>query len=149
MGGLTHGFGATARAWARERLGLQIAVSRYALTGAVTPGNVTSIHIAPSVLYSLPDRVTSHVWLRPYIGAGANLHRQTLRLATPTGADLLADTSDTRFGLQTFGGGEVTLASVPRFALSAELGYRWSRRPFAGIELGGTEFSLSGHWYIK
>jgi hypothetical protein len=149
MGGMAHGFGATARAWPRKRLGLQLEVSRYGLTSVVTPGHATSIHFEPSVLYSLPDRVSSHVWLRPYIGAGANLHRQTLRLAGPTGADPLADGSDTRFGLQTFGGGEVTLASVPRFALSAELGYRWSRRPFAGIELGGTEVSLSGHWYIK
>jgi hypothetical protein len=54
-----------------------------------------------------------------------------------------------KVGFQTFGGGEFTFSSVPRFAVSADVGYRWAREPFAGFELGGLGFSLSGHWYVK
>jgi len=57
--------------------------------------------------------------------------------------------SDTRLGFQAFGGGEVTFAGVPRFALSADLGYHWRPTSFAGFELGGLGLSVSGHWYVK
>jgi hypothetical protein len=53
------------------------------------------------------------------------------------------------FGLQAFGGGELTFAGVPRFALSVDLGYHWVRTPFAGVDLGGPGVSVSGHWYLK
>jgi opacity protein-like surface antigen len=95
-------------------------------------------------LYSLPDRVSDSFWLRPYVGSGANLGHHTLS-GTLTGDSV----SDDKFGLQAFGGAEMTLAGVPRFALSAEVSYRWSRAPFAGVELGGLGVGLSGHWYVR
>jgi len=85
------------------------------------------------------------VWVRPYLGAGANLYRSTLRSGTPGAGNAVSD----GFGLRAFGGGEVTFPSVPRFAVSADLGYLWSQTPFAGFELGGLGFSVSGHWYVK
>jgi hypothetical protein len=48
-----------------------------------------------------------------------------------------------------FGGGEVTFAGAPQFALSADLGYHWYRTPAAGFDGGGLGVSLLGHWYVK
>jgi hypothetical protein len=144
VGGPGLGFGATARAWSGRRLGLQLDMSRYALIDA--PGHLTSSQFTSSLLYSLPDRVTDYLWVRPYLGAGPSLRRQTLNGGTAGASDSV---SESRLGFQAFGGGEVTLASVPQFALSADLGYHWLPTTFAGFELGGLGFSVSGHWYIK
>lgn len=137
--GSTLGFGATGRAWSRRQFGLQVDVSRFALTSAVSPARVTTLEIAPSLMYSLPDRVADYFWLRPYVGAGANLTR-----SSQTGFE-----STNRTGFQAFGGAEITLASMPRFAISADAGYRWKRTPYEGYELGGLGFTLSGHWYLR
>lgn len=137
--GSTLGFGATARAWSRRHLGLQVDVSRFALTSAVSPVRVTTLEIAPSLMYALPDRVADYFWLRPYVGAGANLTR-----SSQTGLE-----STNKTGFQAFGGAEVTFASMPRFAISADAGYRWKRTPYEGYELGGLGFTLSGHWYVR
>ena len=151
LGGLVGGsrageFGVTARVWSRKQFGIQLEASRSALTSDVAPGRVTSMLFAPSAIYSLRDHVTDNVWVRPYLGAGATLVRSTLKL-DPTVPDALV--SDTNFGMRTFGGAEVTFPSVPRFAVSADAGYRWSETPFPGFELGGFGFSISGHWYVK
>jgi hypothetical protein len=147
MGGSTFGFGVTARAWHHNRLGIQLEVSRYGLTGNAVPGRVTSFEFEPSVLYSVPDRVGDYLWLRPYVGSGATLHRQTLSSVTPGVGDSV---SDSGLGIKAFGGGELTFASAPQLALSVDAGYRWSRATqFAGFKVDGLGVSVSGHWYVK
>ena len=147
MGGPTMGdFGVTARVWSRNRLGIQLEASRSALTSPVAPGRLTSMQFAPSVIYSLRDHVTDNVWVRPYLGTGAALHRSSLRTG-PT--DASGSATENTYGLRTFGGAEVTFPSVARFAVSADVGYLWSQQPFPGFELGGLGFSVSGHWYVK
>lgn len=146
MSASAPGFGATARAWWGNRLGLQFEVSRYLLDSVEAPGHLTSIHFAPSVLYSLPDGVTNSLWVRPYLGAGSSLYRATLSGGT---SGLEDSATDKGLGFQAFGGGEATFSGVPRFALSADIGYRWSRTSFAGFEPGKIGVSLSGHWYVK
>jgi hypothetical protein len=136
VGGPSLGVGASARAWPRERVGLQVELSREARIEA--PGPVTSVQFAPSVLYALPDRVSDYLWLRPYLGGGPTLQRQTLDVV-----------SESRFGFQAFGGAEVTLASVPRVALSLDARYHWLETTFAGVDRGGLGVSVSAHWYIK
>jgi hypothetical protein len=86
------------------------------------------------MLYSLPDGVTDSVWLRPYLGAGPRLYRVNL---------------ETRLGFEAFGGAEATLAAMPQFAVSADMGYRWWRPTISGFEPRQIAFSLSGHWYVK
>lgn len=126
-------FGATARTWWDSRLGVQFSASRPQLASA--DGRLlASTQFAPSVLYSLPDGVTNSVWLRPYVGAGPRFHRANL---------------ETRLGYEVFGGAEATLAGMPQFALSADVGYRWARPSFNGFEPRRIGFSLSGHWYVK
>ena len=44
---------------------------------------------------------------------------------------------------------EWAFAAIPKFALSAEASYHWSRAPFAGHDFNGLGFAVSGHWYVK
>ncbi|PWT82374.1 MAG: hypothetical protein C5B57_08790 [Blastocatellia bacterium] len=146
MGSSVAGYGASARAWSHSRVGVQLEVSRVVFTSAVTSSHLTSIQFSPSLLYSLRDQVTDFVLIRPYLGAGGSVGQQTVSSTTaPAGGSL----SDASLGLQTFGGTELTFAAVPRFALSADLGYRWSQTPFTGFDLSGVGVSVSGHWYFK
>ena len=138
------GFGITSRIWSRRRFGIQIEAFRSTLTSEAAPGRVTSFELAPSLIYSLPDRVTDYVWLRPYLGAGGTLYRSKLNMGVPE-----AELSDNSFGVRTFGGAELTFSSIPRFAVSGDVGYGWSQSTFPGFEFGGLGFTLSGHWYVR
>lgn len=146
MSGATPGFGFTSRIWSRSRLGVQLDLSRSRLTSTASPERVESTEFAPSVIYALPDYMTDSIWLRPYFGGGAALTRSKLSAGTP---EVNPSVTESAFGLRGFGGAEVTIPNLPRFAVSADVGYRWTEQPFAGFELGGLGFSISGHWYVK
>jgi hypothetical protein len=128
------GFGGTARAWRGNRLGLRVDVSHYAMA-TVPTGRVSAVQVAPSVLVSLGDHISEYFWLRPYVGTGVSLQRQT--------------PGDNSLGLQTFGGGELTHASAPQLSLSADFGYRSSRSTFDVFDAGGFGASVSAHWYFR
>jgi hypothetical protein len=134
MSASTPGFGATTRVWWGNRLGIQLELSRYVLNGINVPGHMTSIDFSPSVLYSLPDGMTGSFWLRPYLGAGPSWYRAS---------------TEKGLAYQVFGGGETTFSGAPRFVLSADIGYQWSRMSVVGFEPNKIAFSLSGHWYVK
>jgi len=146
MSGATPGFGFTSRIWSRSRLGVQLDLSRSTLTSTASPERVHATQFAPSVIYSLPDYVSDNVWLRPYFGGGGAFTRSKLSSGTP---EVSASVSDSTLGFRAFGGAEVTIPNVPRFAVSADMGYQWTKQPFEGFELGGLGFSISGHWYVK
>jgi opacity protein-like surface antigen len=146
MTGSTLGFGATGRIWSRSRVGVQVAVSRISMTNTASPNRMTSTEFAPSVLFSLRDRVSDDVWVRPYIGGGANFYSSSLSAATTIPGESVTENT---IGFQGFGGAEVTLPGAPRFAVSLDLGYRWSDAPFVGYDVNGLAFTLSGHWYFK
>ena len=57
--------------------------------------------------------------------------------------------SDNGLGFRVFGGSELTFAGVPRFGLSAELGYRRLPGLFPEFEADRLSVSIAGHWYIK
>jgi hypothetical protein len=145
MGGSALGFGASARAAVGNRFGIQFEVSRYSLTSAVAPQSVGFLEFAPSLIYSLPDRVTEYVWVRPYVGAGL-VSRSTLGGAMPAAG---ASVTDNRLARQAFAGAEVSHASVPRFTLSADYGHRWAPVSSDGFDRGGRGLAVSGHWYVK
>jgi hypothetical protein len=144
LGGPPFGVGASARGWSRGRLGLQFEVARYEMSNPIDLGTMTSTEFGPSVLYAFNDHVTDYTWLRPYVGAGLNFYRSSITVPT-----LGAETSDTRWGSQMFGGGELSFSSVPQFAISTELSYRWFNAPSEGFDLGGLGISIAGHWYMK
>ncbi len=145
MGGATMGFGASARAWSRKRIGAQIDVSHYAMNDALATQHVTSLQFEPSVLFSLRDTVTDYVWLRPYVGSGINIGQQTM--SSPTGVG--ASTSETKMGGQVFGGSEFTFPNLEQLAVSAQASYHWVPTSFTGMDFGGFGVSVAAHWYFK
>jgi hypothetical protein len=137
--------GASARAWHDNHLGFQVGLTRDAMTSAVAADRVTSMQFEPAVVYAPFDRVSDYVWIRPYVGAGLSFRHQTLSVDAP-GVD---SPSQNGVGFRLFGGGELTFASLPRFGLSVDLGYRRLPTPFPGFEADPLNVSIAGHWYIK
>ena len=135
---------APARAWSRSRFGVQVDASRYAMT-SVTSSQLTQLELAPSVVVALHDSVGDYLWVRPYVGSGVMMSRQSLSGGVP-GA---ASTTSNSFGWPAFGGGELTFAGAPQIAVSADLGYRRLNTPVEGFDLGGVGLSVSAHWYVK
>jgi hypothetical protein len=146
MVGSMSSFGATARAWHNNHLGVQFGLTRDAVTSDVAAGRVTSLQLEPAVVYALFDHVSDYVWVRPYAGSGLSFRHQTLKLSTPEEPESPTDNS---VGFRAFGGTELTFAGVTRFGLSIEAGYRHVPNPFAGFEADRFSASLYGHWYIK
>jgi hypothetical protein len=140
------GVGASARAWHKNHLGIQVVVMRDAMTSDVAAGRVTSMQFEPGVEYAPFDRVSDYVWLRPYIGSAVSFVHQTLTIASPRA---IPPVSDTGLGVRFYGGGELTFASMPQFGVSADLGYRHLPAPFAGFKAEPLSVSIAGHWYIK
>jgi hypothetical protein len=138
------GLAATGRAWSYGRLGGQLEFGRSTYEDAAGFVQVKSMQFAPSVIYSPRNLVTNAIWARPYVGAGLNIYRSTLRSSFG-----VPDIVDSGLGSQMFGGAELTWANLPQFALSADLRQQWAPTPFDGFELGGVGFSMSGHWYVK
>jgi hypothetical protein len=146
MIGSMSSYGATARAWRDNRFAVQVGVTRDAMTSDVAAGRVTSVQFEPGVMYAFSDRVSDYLWMRPYVGSTVSFRHQTLDLG-PNGP--LAPATSNGVGLRFFGGTELTFAAVPRFGLSADLGYRHVPTPFPGFDPSPLSLSIAGHWYIK
>jgi SH3 domain-containing protein len=139
------GFAATGRAWTHGPVGIQIEAGQSTFMSAVGSQPLKSLQLAPSVVYSPPKNVvTNEMWVRPYIGAGFNMYRSTLK-----GTLGVPDDVHTGLGSQVFGGAEFTSARLPQLALSADLRQQWAPAPFDGFEMGGIGFSISAHWYVR
>jgi hypothetical protein len=145
--GFGAGFGASARTWWANNLGLQFDVLHSRLPSLLGIGHVTSLQFAPSAVYSLPGAVTNTVWLRPYVGGGGIVYRTSFNSAL---ANVESAGSEKGLGFQSFGGAETTFAGAPQFAVSAEVGYRWWQQiSTVGVTPSKLGISLSGHWYVK
>ena len=148
VGGLVgsmSSFGLTARAWHDNHLGVQVGLTREAMTSDAAADRVTSMQFEPAVVYAPFDRVSDYVWIRPYVGAGLSFRHQTLKVDLPG----VESPSENGVGYRFFGGGELTFASLPRFGLSVDLGYRRLPTPFPGFQADPLNLSVAGHWYIK
>jgi hypothetical protein len=144
----TIGLGASVRAALTDRVGVQVELSRYTPGSIAAPQRLSSVQVAPSVLYSLPDKLTDYLWVRPYLGAGVTISRHTLSSGIPGDSSM----TENALGRQFFGGTALAFAAAPRFMLSFDYGYRWSETPsaaFAGTRVAGRGLSVSGHWYVK
>jgi len=139
-------FGASARVWRTDHLGIQLAFTRDAMTSDVAAGRVTSLRVEPGVVYGLFDHVSDYVWIRPFVGSVLSFRHQALNGSAPA---IVEPASDNGMGFRVFGGSELTFAGAPRFGLSAELGYRRFPTPFPGFETDRLSASIAGHWYIK
>lgn len=144
MHGPSLGFGASARAWSRDRIGLQLQVARHTRDAPFDARQITSTQIAPSLLVSVANVFTDYVWFRPYVGAGLSVYRSSL--TTPVAG---ASASNSRLGAQFFGGAELTFAAASQIGLSLDYGYRRIEPPFAGFDLDPMMLGISAHWYLK
>jgi hypothetical protein len=144
--GSTKSFGATARAWRKDHLGIQLRLTRDTMTSDSAAGEMTAVQFEPGVVYSPFDHVSDYVWIRPYVGSAVTFSHQTLKTAAPAAIGPL---SDNAAGFHIFGGTELTFASVTRFGLSADLGYRRLPTAFPGFEPDRLSVSMAGHWYFK
>jgi hypothetical protein len=145
MAGSARGFGGSARAWKKGRLGMQLEVSRYTYDSIDLLSRASVTDIGPGVLFALNDHVTDSVWLRPYVGVAAHFARSSR-------TDLIfpdVSESTSTMGAREFVGSEKSLASVPALAVSVVVGYYRQPEPFVGFEPGGMGVSLSAHWYVK
>jgi hypothetical protein len=138
-------FGGTARLWMQRRLGAQFDVTRSTFTSGLTAGQLTTWQFSPSMLYALPDVVSSAVWVRPFAGGGLDLVRSSLGGVTPG----MTTGHDRTFGTKILGGAEVTLPGAPQLTLSTEVGYHWLESSFTAFDLGGVRASVAAHWYVK
>jgi hypothetical protein len=143
--GSTDSLGATARVWRNDRIGMQVSFMRDTMTSGAAPGRVTAMQVEPAAVFALFDHVSDYVWIRPYVGSGLSFHHQTLKVSSPE----LAQASDNGFGFRLFGGSELTFATLQRFGLSVEFGYRRVPDPFPGFKPDEFSVSLAGHWYVK
>ena len=144
MGGSTFGLGASLRGWSRGHLGMQLDVSHYSMTSPIEIGTMSATQLGPSVLYSMRDRISDHLWMRPYLGAGADWAHATLTGVTPG-----FSTSANTLGGKVFVGSEFMFANVPQFGLSLDVGYYHMPAPFVGFEPKGFGAAASAHWYIR
>jgi Bacterial SH3 domain len=145
MAGSSLGFGGSARAWKKGRIGMQLEVSRYTYDSVDLLSRASVTDIAPGVLFALNDHVSDSLWLRPYVGAAAHFaHSSRTDLIFPDVTD-----SASTMGARVFVGGEMSLSSVPALALSVDVGYYHQPEPFVGFEPGGMGVSFAAHWYIK
>ena len=140
------GVGASARAWHKNHLGIQVGFMRDTMTSDVAAGRVTSMQFEPGLEYAPFDRVSDYLWFRPYMGTAVSFVHQTLSIASPFA---ISPMSDSGLGVRFYGGGELTFASMPQFGVSADVGYRHLPAPFAGFKADPLSVSLAGHWYIK
>jgi hypothetical protein len=146
VAGSTPAWGATTRVWSRKKFGVQLEVSRLAESSADASARMTAVQFSPSLVYSLADVVTDYVWIRPYVGGGVRLSRASLSdPLTGAGAAL----TDSSLAWRGHGGTELSFASMPRFAVSADLGYQKRTTPFPGHEIGGVGFTVAAHWYVR
>lgn len=137
--------GGTARAWRNNRFGIQLGLTRDAMTSGAG-ARVTSVQLEPGLMYALFDHVSDYVWVRPYVGAGMSFHHQTLKLsASPE----IGAASENGIGFRVFGGSELTFAGITRLGLSVEVGYRHAPAPFSGFEPRHAGLSIAGHWYVR
>ncbi|HEY7186161.1 MAG TPA: SH3 domain-containing protein [Vicinamibacterales bacterium] len=144
MGGSTFGIGASLRGWSRGRLGMQLDVTHYSMTSPIEVGTMSATQFGPSVLYSMHDRISDHLWMRPYLGAGADWAHASLTGVTPD-----FSTSTNTLGAKVFVGSEFMFSNLPQVGLSLDAGYYHMPDPFIGFQPKGFGAAVSAHWYVK
>jgi hypothetical protein len=144
--GSPNAFGATARAWTNNHFGIQLGLTRESMTSDAATGRVTATQFEPGVVYGLFDHVSDYVWIRPYVGSVVSFGSQSLNIAAPI---VIEPASQSYVGFRAFGGSEFMFASMPRFGVSADLGYRRLPIAFPGFDSNPLSLSIAGHWYVK
>lgn len=155
-GGFSLGMGGSMRYWSGDRIGLQVDLSRFSLGSSTDSGIVKASaelatwQVAPSVLYGFtPQAGGESVWIKPYVGGGLSLFRSSLSARASAGGEIASlANEETNVGFHGFGGAQLVFKAVPQLAISSDIGYYRGGTPFTGYHIGGTSFSVSGHWFV-
>jgi hypothetical protein len=126
-------------------LGAQLQISRHSFNSTDLLSRATATDVAPSLLFSMRDRLNDDLWWRPYVGLAGHY----VRASRTDLIFLYATETASTFGARVFAGAEMAFAPLPRFTISADAGYYHLRPPFVGLDPSGVGFAVSGHWYVK
>jgi hypothetical protein len=141
VGGSALGAGASVRNWFGGRVGAGFELSHFSL-GYFDEG-ISVTQLSPLVLVRFTDdRIGDDVMFRPYVGGGLNFYH------TSVSSGFYGE-SNTSTGLQIFVGTEMVFRALPRFGISADLGFHSTGDIFEGTGIGGIGLRLVGHYYIK
>ena len=144
VGAAGMGAGLSARGWRhQDHLGFQLTFSHTDHLSSFGTGELSATSIEPSVLYAFKDRVGDYIWLRPFVGSGLSVRRQSVNIGG------LVSATDTAFGVHSFAGTEFAVSAWPKFAVSTDLNYRWADDEIPGFDVSGVGLSIAAHWYIK
>jgi len=137
-------FGGSGRFWTSRHLGAQVQLMHQSFSNA--DNDFSTISLAPSVVVTLRDHVSDYLSLRPYFGGGPTIAHTNAR---PTSVATAPSSSRNVMGYQIFGGGEITLASLPQIGVSVDVGYHHAGESFEGVDTTGLAVSAAGHWYFR
>ena len=140
-------FGGSGRFWFTRHLGAQLQLTHESFTNA--DNDFSTVSFLPSAIVTMRDHVSDYLSLRPYFGGGLTIGHTNMRPTTVVGVDPVESSSKSVMGYQFFGGGELTLASVPQIGISLEAGYRHAGESFDGVDASGLTVLASGHWYFR
>jgi hypothetical protein len=137
-------FGGSARFWTARHVGAQLQLTHQSFSNAAS--DFSTINFAPSITMTLRDHVSDYLSFRPYVGGGPTFAHTNAR---PVSVDATAPASKNVMGYQIFGGGELTLASLPQVGVSVDVGYHHAGESFEGVDTTGLAVSAAGHWYFR
>lgn len=136
-GGLSLGFGPSARYWMSDKVGVEVQASFYSRDVFGRKHNQTAI--SPSLLVRFgSDGNAGDIKFRPYFGGGL-----TLWSFSRGYSDAYNDSSVT---LGAFVGGEAIFRKWPRFAASGSIGYYTTPE---SLGFGGLYTTIGFHYYFK
>jgi hypothetical protein len=139
-------YGASARTWPNNRLGIQFGLTHDSMKNSFSDDTMTAYQFEPGVVYGFFDHVSDYIWVRPYVGSTVSFRHQTVK---PAAAGATESASENGMGFRVFAGTELMFASLPRFGVSADLGYRRFPTLAEGFDPSPLSFTIAGHWYVK
>jgi len=142
------GGGVSFRYFMTERIGLDanVGFSGAGPTGSRNSSSGTTVRVAPSAVFMMTKaHALADLDVRPYVGGGLNYTQ------TPSNVQAVTTGVGTSgFGMQAFGGVELSFASARSIAISAEVAYyHLAVQPINLISTSGTDFYLLFHYYMK
>jgi hypothetical protein len=141
------GGGPSFRYFFGEQIGIDVTGGWYRpMTNGASGG--TSFQVSPSMVVMLnKSNQLADVDLRPYVGGGVIYMSSPTPVGTRTTSTVVRQNG---WGTQAFGGVEITFASAPSLAISAEAIYH--KLPVQSYSVNvssGLDFYLLFHYYMK
>jgi hypothetical protein len=141
------GTGPSFRYFFNDRIGTDVTGGWYRSPSAASSSRGTTFQVSPSAVVMLnKSHQLADIDVRPYVGAGLIYLHNTAPIQTVGNVG----TTQGGLGSQVFGGVELSFASAPSIAISAEVMYhRLPVQTFNANLVRGTDFYLLFHYYLR